>query len=63
MRRNNKWLGWIVLLLFPLISNGQDFGFLGILLDTLLKTRTPRVDRAYIATYYRQLHLYLVSDR
>ena len=63
MLRNNRWIGWTVLLLFPLVGSGQDVGFLGIPLDTLLKTRTPRVDRAYITTYYRQLHLYLVSDR
>ncbi|WP_227699212.1 DUF4421 family protein [Spirosoma radiotolerans] len=61
--RANRWIICVMLMLFPLISNGQGFGFLGIPLDTLLKTRTPRVDRAYITTYYRQLHLYALSDR
>lgn len=61
--RANRLIVCVVLILFPIISNGQGFGFLGIPLDTLFRTRTPRVDRAYITTYYRQLHLYAVSDR
>ncbi|GAB3011164.1 hypothetical protein GCM10027185_01190 [Spirosoma pulveris] len=50
----------------PIVGSGQGFQglrLLGIPLDTLLKTKTPRVDRAYIMTYYRQLHLFMVSDR
>ncbi|MFD2572069.1 DUF4421 family protein [Spirosoma soli] len=47
----------------PLTNFSQGMRVLGIPLDTLLKTSTPRVDRAYITTYYRRLHLYVVSDR
>ena len=53
----------ILLLGGPLTVWGQGFRLLGIPLDTVLKTTTPRVDRTYIATYYRRLHVFLVSDR
>lgn len=47
----------------PHVSDGQGLSLLGIPLDTLLKTKTPRVDRAYIVTYYGRLHLFAVTDR
>lgn len=59
--------GWglVLMLLFgcSLTMHGQGLRLLGIPLDTVLKTTTPPVERKYIATYYRRLHLYLVSDR
>lgn len=65
-----KWPGrllpWTVLVILlggPPAASGQGFRLLGIPLDTVLKTTTPRVDRNYIATYYRRLHIFLVSDR
>lgn len=51
------------LLLPPLAGTAQGLRLLGIPVDTLLATKTPRVDARYVATYYRRLHLYLVSDR
>ncbi len=53
----------ILVLLGPLSASGQGLRLLGIPLDTVLKTTTPPVDRDYIATYYRRLHIYVVSDR
>ena len=50
----------------PLLSMGQGLQglrLLGISLDTLLRSSTPRIDRQYITTYDRRLHLYAVSDR
>lgn len=41
----------------------QGLRLLGISLDTLLRASTPQVDRRYIATFDRRLHLYAVSDR
>lgn len=58
-----RWLLLILLIGSHIGSFGQGLSLLGIPLDTLLKTKIPRVDRAYITTYYRQLHLYAVSDR
>lgn len=43
--------------------SAQGFRLLGIALDTLLATKTPRLDRAFVTTYYQRPHLYLVSDR
>lgn len=43
--------------------SGQGLRLLGIPLDTVLKTTTPPVDRNYIATYYRRLHVFVISDR
>lgn len=50
----------------PLVGVGQGLQglrLLGISLDTLLRTTTPQVDRTYITTYDRRLHLFVVSDR
>ncbi|MVM33784.1 DUF4421 domain-containing protein [Spirosoma sp. HMF4905] len=58
-----RWLLLILLIGSHFGSYGQGLSLLGIPLDTLLKTKIPRVDRAYITTYYRQLHFYIVSDR
>ncbi|GAB4052943.1 DUF4421 family protein [Spirosoma litoris] len=58
-----SWLLLILLIGSHFDGYGQGLSFLGIPLDTLLKTKIPRVDRNYITTYYRQLHLYGVSDR
>ena len=41
----------------------QGFRLLGISLDTLLLTEAPRVNPAYVTSYYRRLHLFVVSDR
>ena len=59
-------LCFLLLLVSPFLSKGQGFQglrLLGISLDSILRTSTPRVDRAYVTTYYRRLHLYMVSDR
>jgi hypothetical protein len=58
---------WIVLMVIglfnPTPAYGQGLRLLGIPLDTLLRTKIPRVNSAYITTYYGRLHLYLISDR
>lgn len=43
--------------------HAQGLRFLGVPLDTVLKTTLPHVDRNYVVTYYRRMHLFLVSDR
>ena len=56
----------ILLWLCSGLARGQGFqGFrlLGISLDTLLLTKAPRVNTAYVTTYYRRLHVFVVSDR
>ncbi|QIP14521.1 DUF4421 domain-containing protein [Spirosoma aureum] len=62
-----NWSVWTGLLLIslanPVTVYGQGLRLLGIPLDTLLKTKIPRVNPAYITTYYGRLHLYLISDR
>lgn len=47
----------------PVMVSGQGLRLLGIPLDTVLRTTPPKVDRNYIATYYRRLHVFVVSDR
>ncbi|MBC8154485.1 MAG: DUF4421 family protein [Bacteroidetes bacterium] len=47
----------------PAVVSGQGLTLLGIPLDTVLRTTPPKVDRNYIVTYYRRLHLFAVSDR
>ncbi|AUD01740.1 DUF4421 family protein [Spirosoma pollinicola] len=59
----SRWLLLVLLIGSYFNGSGQGLSLLGIPLDTLLKTKIPRVDRNYITTYYRQLHLYAVSDR
>ncbi|GAB2567544.1 DUF4421 family protein [Spirosoma areae] len=61
--QSGRRLLFVLLIGCPFVSYGQGLRLLGIPLDTLLKTATPRVDRAFITTYHRQLHLYAVSDR
>ncbi|GAB3953908.1 hypothetical protein GCM10028805_38590 [Spirosoma harenae] len=53
----------LLLLTTSLQLYAQGVQLLGIPLDTLLKTKAPRVDPAYITTYYSRLHIFLVSDR
>ena len=61
--RPGRALLFILLVSYAPTSFGQGLRLLGIPLDTLLKTSAPRIDRAYVTTYYRRLHLYAVSDR
>ncbi len=67
VRTGTAYAGRLLLFLLlagcPVVGLGQGLRLLGIPVDTLLKTTTPRVDRAYITTYYRHLHLFAVSDR
>lgn len=62
-----KWLAKVLLagglMSLPLLSKGQGMRLLGIPLDTILKTTTPRVDRNYIVTYYNRLHLFAVCEK
>lgn len=62
-----RWpLGILVLLaglVTPTAASGQGLRLLGIPLDTILTTKVPRVNAAYVTTYYGRLHLFLVSDR
>ncbi len=63
IKRLRKSLLLLVLVGCSPASMGQGLSLLGIPLDTLLRTQTPRVDRAYIVTYYGRLHLFAVTDR
>ncbi|WP_338869968.1 DUF4421 family protein [Spirosoma sp. SC4-14] len=64
VRFHKTWLVFGYLLIaISVAGNAQGLRFLGIPLDTLLKTKIPRVDKRFITTYYGRLHLYAVSDR
>lgn len=61
--RRTSFLVGCLLIAFSIAGKAQGLRLLGIPLDTLLKTKIPRVDKRFITTYYGRLHLYAISDR